>query len=110
MNTHSKSLIAALLICPPLIVLATEEPAPQQLPGAPAQADSPSMSMHDQAMADQIRNMQAAHDKIAAARTPAERQVAMREFASHATLRRQYWPGDESRHGRARPQPSGRFQ
>ncbi|WP_330115446.1 hypothetical protein SA496_11515 [Pseudomonas sp. JS3066] len=79
MNTHSKSLIAALLICTPLIVLAAEEPAPQQPPGAPAQADSPSLPMHDQAMADQMRKMQAAHDKIAIAKTPAERQVAMQE-------------------------------
>lgn len=79
MNTYAKSLITALLISAPLIVSAADDPAPEKAPAAPAQASGHSMPMHAQGMNDQIRKMQAAHDKIAAATTPAERQLAMQE-------------------------------
>ena len=45
---------------------------------APAASTTSGSSMH-KAMSEQMHKMQVAHDKAAAAKTPAERQAAMRE-------------------------------
>ena len=81
MHTHVKSLIAVLLISSPLIASAVDEHHPEQASTAPAQATAPAMPMpmQDRAMTEQMQKMQAAHDKIATAKTPAERQAAMQE-------------------------------
>ena len=68
------SLVAALLISSPLIALAANEPPASTSPTASATA-----TPQDKALSEQMQKMQAAHDKMAAAKTPAERQIAMQE-------------------------------
>ena len=74
MHTHLKALVAALLISSPLIALAADEPPANTSPTASATA-----TPQDKALSEQMQKMQAAHDKMAAAKTPAERQIAMQE-------------------------------
>ena len=69
-----KTLIAAMLISSPLLAATVDEHHPEQAPASAA-----AMPMQDPAMAAQMKKMQAIHDKIAAAKTPAERQAAMQE-------------------------------
>jgi hypothetical protein len=78
MHMTIKSLVAALLASSPLLVAAVEEHHPDQ---APAKAGSSSAAVQDreQAMTEQMKKMQSIHDRIAAAKTPEERQEAMRE-------------------------------
>jgi hypothetical protein len=76
MHMHFKALVAALLISSPLVALAVEEHHPDTPPTAPATATAP---MQDKAMSEQMEKMQAAHNKMIAAKTPAERQAAMQE-------------------------------
>lgn len=73
MHIQLKHLIAGLLLAATLPALAVDEHHPDQ-PAATASA-TPS----EQSMTEQIYKMQAIHDRIAAAKTPAERQAAMRE-------------------------------
>lgn len=74
MHKHFTSLVAALLISSPLIALAADEPPANTSPTASATA-----TPQDKALSEQMQKMQAAHDKMAAAKTPAERQIAMQE-------------------------------
>ena len=79
MHAYIKSL-AALIVCSPLMALAVDEHHPNQPPAAPmATTTTPAMPMQDKAMSEQMQKMQAAHDKMIAAKTPAERQAAMQE-------------------------------
>ncbi|MGF6223228.1 hypothetical protein [Pseudomonas frederiksbergensis] len=79
MHAYIKSL-AALIVCSPLMALAVDEHHPDQPPAAPtATTTTPAMPMQDKAMSEQMQRMQAAHDKMIAAKTPAERQAAMQE-------------------------------
>ncbi|MBH8610477.1 hypothetical protein I4N56_005645 [Pseudomonas mohnii] len=68
------SLVAALLISSPLIALAADEPPANTSPTASATA-----TPQDKAWSEQLQKMQAAHEKMAAAKTPAERRIAMQE-------------------------------
>jgi hypothetical protein len=62
------------------MALAVDEHHPDQPPAAPtATTTTPAMPMQDKAMSEQMQRMQAAHDKMIAAKTPAERQAAMQE-------------------------------
>ncbi|MHC8361073.1 hypothetical protein ACYZUA_12255 [Pseudomonas sp. LS2P72] len=78
MHTHFKTLVAALLISSPLVALAVEEHHPDTPPTAPATATA-TATTQDKAMSEQMQKMQAAHEKMIAAKTPAERQAAMQE-------------------------------
>ena len=68
------SLVAALLISSPLIALAADEPPANTSPTASATA-----TPQDKAWSEQLQKMQAAHEKMAAAKTPTERRIAMQE-------------------------------
>jgi hypothetical protein len=76
MQKHFISLVAALLISSPLIALAADEQPANTSPTAPATAAA---IPQDKALSEQLQKMQAAHEKMAAAKTPAERQIAMQE-------------------------------
>ncbi|PTT98700.1 hypothetical protein DBR45_31805, partial [Pseudomonas sp. HMWF031] len=73
MHKHFISLVAALLISSPLIALAADEQPANTSPTAPA------TTAQDKAWSEQLQKMQAAHEKMAAAKTPAERRIAMQE-------------------------------
>lgn len=75
MHTHFKALVAALLISSPLVALAVDD-HPDTPPTAPTTATA---NTQDKAMSEQMEKMQAAHEKMIAAKTPAERQAAMQE-------------------------------
>lgn len=76
MHTHLKALVAALLISSPLVALAVEEHHPDTPSTAPTTAN---VATQDKAMSEQMKKMQAAHEKMIAAKTPAERRAAMQE-------------------------------
>lgn len=76
MHTTVRSLVAAVLISSPLLAVAVDEHHPDQ---APTKAESSSATAQDQAMTEQMKKMQAIHDRIAAAKTPEERQAAMHD-------------------------------
>lgn len=81
MHTCVKMLCATALLSSSLSAFAADEhqhPA-STAPVASAQAPVADKPAHSQAMHEQLGKMQAAHDKLAAAKTPAERQVAMQE-------------------------------
>lgn len=77
MHIYVKSLLAALLMSSPLLAPAAEYP--ETVPAAPSNDATQTMPMQDKAMSEQMKKMQAAHDKMIAAKTPAERQAAMQE-------------------------------
>ncbi|MBN3864038.1 hypothetical protein HCU66_17515 [Pseudomonas frederiksbergensis] len=77
MHIYVKSLLAALIMSSPLLTLAAENP--ETAPAAPTNDATQTMPMQDKAMSEQMKKMQAAHDKMVAAKTPAERQAAMQE-------------------------------
>ncbi|WEJ74244.1 MULTISPECIES: hypothetical protein [unclassified Pseudomonas] len=78
MHITLKSLVAALLISSPLLAVAVDEHHPDP---APVKAESKSVPAQGQenAMAEQMTKMQAIHDRLAVAKTPEERQAAMRD-------------------------------
>lgn len=78
MHKHLKSVVAALLISSPLMALAVDEQSSDTAPTTPA-ATSQTAPAHDKAISEQMQKMRAAHEKMAAAKTPAERQIAMQE-------------------------------
>ncbi|WP_435609004.1 hypothetical protein [Pseudomonas knackmussii] len=78
MQMTLKALVAALLIGSPLIASATGEKTPDQ-PTAKAESKAAPAPAQEAAIAEHMKKMQAIHDKIAAAKTPEERQAAMRE-------------------------------
>lgn len=77
MHIYVKSLLAALLMSSPLLALAAEYP--ETAPAALTNDATQTMPMQDKAMSEQMKKMQATHDKMIAAKTPAERQAAMQE-------------------------------
>jgi hypothetical protein len=79
MHKHLKSVVAALLISSPLMALAVDEQSSDTAPTTPATATSQAAPAQDKAMSEQMQKMRAAHEKMAAAKTPAERQIAMQE-------------------------------
>lgn len=79
MQTHSKFVVAALLAGSACIASAEDAHHPVDAPGDSTQSTAPAATAITKAMSDQMQKMQAAHDKAAAAKTPAERQAAMQE-------------------------------
>jgi hypothetical protein len=77
MHIYVKSLLAALLMSSPLLAPAAEYP--ETVPAAPTDNATQATPMQDKAMSEQMKKMQAAHDKMIAAKTPAERRAAMQE-------------------------------
>lgn len=78
MHTTLKFILAALLVSSPLIVSAVDEHHPEGQT-APAKTSEAATPMQNNVMTEQMQKMQAAHDKAAAAKTPAERHAAMQE-------------------------------
>ncbi|MCK1789700.1 hypothetical protein [Pseudomonas violetae] len=78
MHATLKLILATLLVSSPLIASAVDEhhPAGQTAPAETSEAATP---MQNNVMTEQMQKMQAAHDKAAAAKTPAERHAAMQE-------------------------------
>lgn len=79
MHTQLKLTFAALLLGSALAASAADEQHPATPPAVPAEASPADSSIQRQAMAEHMQKMQAVHDKVAAAKTPAERQAAMEE-------------------------------
>ena len=79
MHKHSKFVLAAVLASSALMAFAEDAHHPADAPGDATESTAPTSTAVNQAMAEQIEKMQAAHDKAAAAKTPAERQAAMQE-------------------------------
>jgi hypothetical protein len=52
---------------------------PADAPGSAIESTAPTPTAMTEAMTEQMEKMQAAHDKAAAAKTPAERQAALQE-------------------------------
>ncbi|QJC79002.1 hypothetical protein [Pseudomonas umsongensis] len=75
MQVHSKWVLAAVLASSAFMVSAEDahHPADSTVSTAPAS------TAVNNAMTEQMQKMQAAHDKAAAAETPAERQAALQE-------------------------------
>ena len=78
MYITTRTLVAALLIGSPLLAVAVDEHHPDQAP-AGAQSQSASAQGQEKVMAEQVQRMQAIHDRLAAAKTPEERQAAMHD-------------------------------
>ncbi|MBN0976565.1 MAG: hypothetical protein ACRESN_19080 [Pseudomonas sp.] len=78
MNISLKLILAALLMSSPFVASAVDEHHPEGQT-APAQTSAAATSMQNNVMTEQMQKMQAAHDKAAAAKTPAERHAAMQE-------------------------------
>ena len=78
MHATLKFILATLLVSSPLIGSAVDEhhPEGQTVPAKTSEAATP---MQNNVMTEQMQKMQAAHDKAAAAKTPAERHAAMQE-------------------------------
>ena len=79
MHATLKFILATLLVSSPLIASAVDEHHPEQTPTAPGQTSETATPMQNNVMTEQMQKMQAAHDKAAAAKTPAERHAAMQE-------------------------------
>lgn len=79
MHASLKIFLATLLISSPLIASAVDEHHPEQGQTAPGQTSETATPMQNNVMTEQMQKMQAAHDKAAAATTPAERHAAMQE-------------------------------
>lgn len=78
MHTTVRTLVAALLISSPLLAVAVDEHHPDQAPANAESTPAPA-SAQEKAIAEQMKKMQAIHDRIAAAKTPEERQAAMHD-------------------------------
>lgn len=76
MKTHLKFALATLLAASTFMATAADQPQSAATPAANQMMPGSAMN---QAMSQQMQKMQAAHDKAAAAKTPAERQAAMLE-------------------------------
>ena len=79
MQTHSKFILAAILASSALMASAEDAHHPADAPVDSTENIAPASTAMTKAMAEQMQKMQAAHDKAAAAKTPAERQSAMQE-------------------------------
>ena len=74
MHASLKLILATLLVSSPLMASAVE-----QTPTAPAQTSEATEATRNNVMTEHMQKMQAAYDKAAAAKTPAERRAAMQE-------------------------------
>ncbi|WP_374350695.1 hypothetical protein [Chitinimonas sp.] len=74
MKTSVKWIMAAALACTALAAPANEEHHKND-----AKPDVKAAKPSDKAVNEQMQKLQAAHDKLAAAKTPADRQMAMME-------------------------------
>ena len=72
MHPTMKLILATLLVSSPLIASAVDEHHPEQAPTTPAQTSEAATPMQNNVMTEQMQKLQAAHDKAAAAKTPAE--------------------------------------
>jgi hypothetical protein len=84
MQTQWKWVLAAILAGSALTASANDEHHPAEAPAGATTASTPDDTAAgdpamSQMMVEQMQKMQAAHDKAAAAKTPAERQAAMQE-------------------------------
>ena len=79
MHASLKIILATLLMSSPLIASAVDEHHPEQGQTAPGHTSGTATPMQNNVMTEQMQKMQAAHDKAAAAKTPAERHAAMQE-------------------------------
>ncbi len=82
MQTQLKLVLAAILASSVFMASAEDEHHPADAPASATAASAPSESAMNKAMSEQMQKMQkmqAAHDKAAAAKTPAERQATMQE-------------------------------
>lgn len=79
MQTQLKLVLAAILASSVFMASAEDEHHPADAPASTTAASAPSESAMNKAISEQMQKMQAAHDKAAAAKTPAERQAAMQE-------------------------------
>ena len=78
MHASLKLILATLLVSSPLMASAVDEHHPEGQT-APAKTSEAATPMQNNVMTEQMQKMQAAHDKAAAAKTPAERHAAMQE-------------------------------
>ena len=85
MQKQLKLALAAILASSTFTVSAEEAHHPADAPAGPAAPAAAAQPPLDQAMVGQMQKMQEAHDKAAAAKTPAERQAALQE--GMATMR-----------------------
>ncbi|NUT88415.1 hypothetical protein HNO91_18420 [Pseudomonas corrugata] len=74
MHASLKLILATLLVSSPLMASAVE-----QTPTAPTQTSEATEATRNNVMTEHMQKMQAAYDKAAAAKTPAERRAAMQE-------------------------------
>lgn len=79
MQTQLKLVLAVVLASSALMAHAEEKHHSGDAPASATAASTPSESAISKAMSEQMHKMQVAHDKAAAAKTPAERQAAMHE-------------------------------
>ena len=79
MKTQLNLVFAALLAGSSFMATAAEEHHPADTPANQPLQGMAADSVMSQSMNQQMQKMQAAHDKAAAAKTPAERQAAMME-------------------------------
>ncbi|QQZ39457.1 hypothetical protein IF690_15430 [Pseudomonas sp. SK3(2021)] len=79
MHKPSIFVLATVLAGGTLMASAEEAHHPADAPGGAIQSTTPTTTTMTEAMTEQMEKMQAAHDKAAAAKTPAERQAAMQE-------------------------------
>ncbi|KQN42155.1 MULTISPECIES: hypothetical protein [unclassified Pseudomonas] len=83
MQAISKLVLATILASSAFMASAEDAHHPADVPSNSAEntapAPAPESAAMTQAMTDQMQKMQAAHDKAAAAKTPAERHAAMQE-------------------------------
>ncbi|WP_277591146.1 hypothetical protein [Pseudomonas chlororaphis] len=79
MHKHSTFVLAAVLAGGALMASAEDAHHPADAPGSAIESTAPTPAAMTEAMTKQMEKMQAAHDKAAAAKTPAERQTALQE-------------------------------
>ncbi|TFB44577.1 hypothetical protein E3W21_03770 [Pseudomonas sp. F01002] len=79
MQAPLKFALALLLTSAAVLANATDTHHPDDAQTPSAQASGQTKPATDKAVAEQMQKMQAAHDKVAAAKTPTERRAAMQE-------------------------------
>ncbi|MFJ4445744.1 hypothetical protein ACIPZ8_27190 [Pseudomonas sp. NPDC089422] len=79
MQTQSKLILAVVFASSALMANAEEKHHSGDAPAGATAASTQSESAMNKAMSEQMHKMQIAHDKAAAAKTPAERQTALQE-------------------------------
>lgn len=79
MKMQMKLALAAILASSVFMAAAEDAHHPDAVPASAATASAAVQPALSPAMTEQVQKMQAIHDKITAAKTPAERQAAMQE-------------------------------